>query len=78
MIAMAIEAARQLAGRVYDIRGFNLKNMVFRRALVLTSNPEGVETRLHLRCQDSTNTKSSQELLLYALRIFERRVVYYM
>ena len=75
MIAMAIEAARQLAGRVSDIRGFNLKNMVFRRALVVTSNPEGVETRLHLRCQDS---ESLQELLFYALRIFERRVVYCM
>ncbi|KAK4242263.1 hypothetical protein C8A03DRAFT_40391 [Achaetomium macrosporum] len=58
MIVMAIEAARQVAnppaGSV--ITGFRIRDMTLKKALLLSTAPEGVETQLTLRPKKSTST----------------------
>ena len=46
---MAIEAIRQITSPDNIITGYGLRNVMFHRALVLSTAVEGVETRLHFR-----------------------------
>lgn len=59
-MVMAIEAMRQLADPSRTISGYRLKDLVFPRALLVSDNPEGVETQLLLR-RRKTSVKSSAE-----------------
>jgi acyl transferase domain-containing protein len=49
MLVMAIEAANQMADLSRLIRGFELKDVRFMRALTVPQTIDGVETSLHLR-----------------------------
>jgi acyl transferase domain-containing protein len=50
MIAMAIEAARQLsAHQEHQITGYRLKNMRFLRAININTSEHGTEAQIHLR-----------------------------
>lgn len=57
MLAMAIEAANQTASSDLKIKGFQLKDVKFKRALTIPKTADGVQTNLHLRTlKDSSNT----------------------
>lgn len=49
MLIMAIEAARQLDDSAKTKTGYRLRDVAFHKALVLSSDPEGVETQFYLR-----------------------------
>lgn len=50
MLVMAIEAANQMADPSRAVAGFDLKDVLFQRALhIPTSQPKGIETNLYLR-----------------------------
>lgn len=49
MLIMAIEAVRQLADPARIKKGYRLRDVAFHKALVLSSDPEGVETQFYLR-----------------------------
>lgn len=50
MLVMAIEAANQMADTSRAVAGFDLKDVLFQRALhIPPSNPKGIETNLYLR-----------------------------
>ena len=59
MVVMAIEAIRQIASPGNIITGYRLKDVMFHRALVLTTAAEGVETRLHFRRRKDVMQESS-------------------
>ncbi|KAF4635270.1 hypothetical protein G7Y89_g2822 [Cudoniella acicularis] len=49
MLVMAIEAANQIADHDRNITGFHIKDVVFRKALVIPQDDEGIETYFSLR-----------------------------
>ena len=49
MLIMAIEAARQLADPARIKTGYRLRDVAFHKAIVLSSDPAGVETQFYLR-----------------------------
>ena len=49
MLIMAIEAVRQLADPAKSKTGYRLRDVAFHKALVLSSDLEGVETQFYLR-----------------------------
>lgn len=71
MIVMAIEAARQIADPTLSITGYRLSDLSFSRALVVSSDPEGVETQLHLRPQ-KRNTKTTSECSDFVLYVYSK------
>ncbi|KAH6626290.1 phenolpthiocerol synthesis polyketide synthase ppsA [Chaetomium sp. MPI-SDFR-AT-0129] len=60
MIVMAIEAARQIASPPPDtaISGFRIRDMTLKKALMVSTSAEGVETQLTLRPKKTTGTAS--------------------
>ena len=60
LLVMAIEAARQVVGSKRPVRGFRIKDAVFKRALVIQSPDEGVETEFSLIPKDGNASSSSQ------------------
>ena len=59
MLIMAIEAARQLADQNRNITGYRIQEATFRKALIIPSSPNGVETQICLRPVKDTNSKGS-------------------
>ena len=49
MLVMAIEAMGQIADQSRKVKGFRLRDVRFHRALAVPSDPDGIETRFHLR-----------------------------
>lgn len=49
MLVMAIEAANQTAGPTREVIGFRLKDVIFRRALNIPRDANGIETHFFLR-----------------------------
>lgn len=49
MIVMAIEAANQMAGSGREVAGFELKDVLFLKALNIPKDSNGVETNLYIR-----------------------------
>ena len=68
MLAMAIEAANQMANHNQRIEGFKLKNVIFKKTLVIPQDDEGVETNFYLReASNATDHKGSwYEFRLYS------------
>ncbi|KAF2185395.1 hypothetical protein K469DRAFT_688167 [Zopfia rhizophila CBS 207.26] len=53
MVVMAVEAAKQLADPARELRGYNITDAYFLSALTIPETPEGIETNLILRPQQS-------------------------
>ncbi|THV53504.1 hypothetical protein BGAL_0049g00390 [Botrytis galanthina] len=54
MIAMAVEALRQITTETNKVQGFKLKNITFQNPLHVPEAPDGVETMISLsKCRDS-------------------------
>jgi NADPH:quinone reductase-like Zn-dependent oxidoreductase/NAD(P)-dependent dehydrogenase (short-subunit alcohol dehydrogenase family)/SAM-dependent methyltransferase len=67
MMAMAIEAANQMADHRHPVNGFELKNIRFMRALVVPRTADGVETNLHLqRLTDDGSVLAWAEFRLFS------------
>ena len=66
MFAMAIEGARQIAGKERAIDGYRVENVSFYRALVVNSAAEGVESQLHFR-RHKANSIGSLEAINFTL-----------
>lgn len=63
---MAIEAARQVASSSLRIKGYKFQDVVFHKALLISLNPEGVETHLYLRPRNgSSNIAEWNDFRLY-------------
>jgi len=66
MIVMAIEAARQVASSSLRIKGYRFQDVMFHKALLISLNPEGVETHFYLRPRNgSSNIAEWNDFRLY-------------
>ena len=54
---MAIEAARQVASSSLRIKGYRFQDVMFHKALLISVNPEGVETQFYLRPRNGSSNK---------------------
>ena len=65
---MAIEGSRQIADSTRTISGYNVKEVAFKRALIVDEDGEGVETQLCFRTQKSLSTSPSDtnDFTIYA------------
>ena len=58
MLVMAIEAARQTTDGTSNISGYRFRDIVFRKALIVSEGPEGIETRFYLRPMKDMDAKA--------------------
>ncbi|EDN95526.1 hypothetical protein SS1G_11404 [Sclerotinia sclerotiorum 1980 UF-70] len=66
MLVMAIEASRQTARPNSKIASYNIENVSFFKALLVSLDAEGVETQFHLRpAKDNTNSSDRKHFNLY-------------
>ena len=67
MIIMAIEGARQLTDPERIISGYRIENFSIKKALMVTSAAQGIESQLYFRSRRSTSAVSrADEFILYA------------
>lgn len=59
MVVMAVEAAKQLADPARELRGYNITDVYFLSALTIPETPEGIETNLVLRPQQSDSGRKT-------------------
>ncbi|KAH7398510.1 hypothetical protein BKA66DRAFT_605570 [Pyrenochaeta sp. MPI-SDFR-AT-0127] len=59
MVVMAVEAAKQLADPTRELRGYNITDVYFLSALTIPETPEGIETNLILRPQQSDSGRKT-------------------
>lgn len=73
MLVMAIEAVNQVTDRSRTVRGFNLRDVRFPRALTIPSDPNGIETRFNLRqtTQRADNTLTHKQWAEFRLTSVE-------
>ena len=57
MLVMAIEAARQLADKTRELKGYRIKETNFHKAMVVPSDEDGLETNFFLRRQKATRSQ---------------------
>ncbi|KAK8014373.1 hypothetical protein PG990_007669 [Apiospora arundinis] len=72
MMAMSIEAMRQRADQSQEVEGYELRDVVFAKAIIVPEGGDGVETMLTLRPSSShgsgTDVAVWQEFQLYSRR----------
>lgn len=71
MMVMALEAASQIADQSRGVDGYELKDVVVGKALIVPRDEEGVETMLHLRPWRSgsqAGTAPWKEFMIYSRR----------
>ena len=63
---MALEAAKQMADGSQIVAGYTIRNATFSSPMIITSDPQGTETQLHLRpIRGSSSKDSSSEFMIY-------------
>lgn len=69
MLVMAIEAAKQTAKNNQIVKGYNLRDVLFQRALTIPRHSDGIETHFYLRqtrdISDDSSTWSEFRLCAY-------------
>ncbi|KAK3687885.1 hypothetical protein B0T22DRAFT_439466 [Podospora appendiculata] len=71
MLAMAIEAARQIADPERKITGFRIKEAVFDKALIVPTTSEGVEIQFYLQSSRISNFAASPSWSNFKLCSYE-------
>ncbi|KAF2177891.1 hypothetical protein K469DRAFT_601543 [Zopfia rhizophila CBS 207.26] len=71
MLVMALEATRQLLGNERKATGYRFKDVTFQNALVLTSDPQGVETQLTLRPSQVMTSKALSSWNEFRICVYE-------
>jgi acyl transferase domain-containing protein/NADPH:quinone reductase-like Zn-dependent oxidoreductase len=65
MIVMAVEAAKQLADPARELKGYNITDAYFLTALTIPETPEGIETNLVLRPEQSDSGRKTDAWAFY-------------
>ncbi|KAK2742657.1 Type I Iterative PKS [Onygenales sp. PD_40] len=68
ILAMAVEAAKQVADPDRKVVGYNFKDVVFQVELEIPSDPDGIETKFQLRVLKDSSSKDAgwSEFRLYS------------
>ena len=59
LLVMAIEGARQLTDKHGPVLGYQIKDVIFKKALIIGTSTDETETQLHLRPLNLPNDKTS-------------------
>jgi acyl transferase domain-containing protein len=74
MMAMVLEAARQLQDEGRQVEGYEITKMHIKKAMIVPNSAHGLETALNINACQNDQSKDTDKIVLYAFTVYSKQL----